>query len=83
MRLLVVGGAGYIGSHMVQTLHKSGHAVVVAGNFSTGYWDALRDVAVAELDIADAVALDALFAAHHFDAVLHFEITGDRPRLSR
>lgn len=41
MKLLVVGGAGYIGSHMVQHLLVAGHAVVVADNFSTGFRDAL------------------------------------------
>lgn len=75
MKLLVVGGAGYIGSHMVQHLLAEGHAVVVADNFSNGFRDALSAAgspALAELDIADAAALDALFAANTFDAVLHF-----------
>jgi UDP-glucose 4-epimerase len=63
VKLLVVGGAGYIGSHMVRHLQQAGHAVVVADNFSTDYRDALKDVEVAELDIADAAALDAVFAA--------------------
>lgn len=75
MNLLVVGGAGYIGSHMVQHLLAAGHSVVVTDNFSAGCRDALvaaGSPVVAELDIADAAAVAALFAAHRFDAVLHF-----------
>jgi UDP-glucose 4-epimerase len=72
MNLLVVGGAGYIGSHMVQHLLAAGHAVVVVDNLSTGYRDALVGGELAELDIADSSALRDLFAAQHFDAVLHF-----------
>ena len=75
MKLLIVGGAGYIGSHMVQHLIGVGHTVVVADNFSTGFHDALVAAGspeVAALDIADAQALSALFSLHRFDAVLHF-----------
>jgi len=70
--ILVVGGAGYIGSHMVKYLLQAGHAVVVADNFSTGYRDAIVGGTVVELDIADGAALDVLFASQRFDAVLHF-----------
>lgn len=72
MNFLVVGGAGYIGSHMVKQLRRAGHGLVVADNFSTGYRSALMDARVVELDIADAQALDDLFASQHFDAVFHF-----------
>jgi len=72
MKFLVVGGAGYIGSHMVKQLLGAGHELVVADNFSTGYRAALTGGSLVELDIADAQALDALFAGHHFDAVFHF-----------
>ncbi|MDX1366001.1 UDP-glucose 4-epimerase GalE [Pseudomonas sp.] len=72
MKFLVVGGAGYIGSHMVKHLLDADHQVVVADNFSTGHRAALLGGTLAELDIADAEALDALFAAHRFDAVFHF-----------
>lgn len=73
--VLVVGGAGYIGSHMVQHLLASGHEVVVADNFSTGFLDALvaaGSPAFTELDITDEAALSGLFSSHRFDAVLHF-----------
>ena len=75
MNLLVVGGAGYIGSHMVLHLLDPGHKVVVADNFSTGFrdaWGAAGAPLVAELDINDEAALSRLFATHQFDAVLHF-----------
>ena len=75
LKLLVVGGAGYIGSHMVQHLLSAGHSVVIADNFSTGFRDALvvpGVTAVAELDIADNAALSDLFSSYSFDAVLHF-----------
>lgn len=75
MKLLVVGGAGYIGSHMVQQLLAADHDVVVADNFITGFRDALVKAGspeVAALDITDAEALSVLFSLHHFDAVLHF-----------
>lgn len=60
---------------MLQHLSSSGHDVVVADNFFTGFRDALTAAgapALADLDIADAASLNALFAAHRFDAVLHF-----------
>ncbi len=72
MKILVVGGAGYIGSHMVKCLLNAGHGVVVADNFSTGHRDALVGGELVELDIADVSALDALFATHQVDAVMHF-----------
>lgn len=72
MNILVVGGAGYIGSHMVMHLLGAGHDVVVADNFSTGHRDALLGGDLAELDIADATALDVLFASRRIDAVMHF-----------
>lgn len=67
MKFLVVGGAGYIGSHMVKHLLLAGHQVVVAD-----VMPAHSGVAWANLDIADRPALDALFASHRFDAVFHF-----------
>lgn len=67
MKFLVVGGAGYIGSHMVKHLLAADHDVVVADLVSPG-----PGVQWAKLDIADEPALDVLFAECRFDAVFHF-----------
>lgn len=67
MKFLVIGGAGYIGSHMVKHLLDAGHEVVVADTCPTG-----PHIKWVELNIADAHALDALFAEYPFDAVFHF-----------
>ena len=73
MAVLVCGGAGYIGSHNVRALLEAGREVVVADNFLTGHREAVpAGVALHEVDIRDAEALDAVFAAHPIDAVLHF-----------
>ncbi|AGN79261.1 MULTISPECIES: UDP-glucose 4-epimerase GalE [Pseudomonas] len=67
MKFLVVGGAGYIGSHMVKHLLGAGHEVVVADLVWPG-----PGIQWAKLDIADEAALDVLFGVCHFDAVFHF-----------
>lgn len=67
MKYLVVGGAGYIGSHMVRHLTEAGHQVVVV--------DTARPrpgIAWVAMDIVDGPALDRLFGEHRFDAVFHF-----------
>lgn len=72
MKVLVVGGAGYIGSHMVRMLIDRGHQPVVFDNLSTGYRDAVPGDALVEGDLAEAADLDAMFRAHRFDGVMHF-----------
>jgi len=72
MRILVVGGAGYIGSHMVKMLVRNGHQVVTLDNLSTGYRDAVRYGDFVEGDIADSAILDEVFSSHDFDGVMHF-----------
>lgn len=54
MRILVVGGAGYIGSHMVKMLSLAGHQVMRLDNLSNGYRDAVLYGDFIEGDIADA-----------------------------
>lgn len=72
MKVLVCGGAGYIGSHMVRALRASGMEVVVYDNLSTGHRRALPDVALVVADLRDGEALARTFAMHRIDAVLHF-----------
>jgi len=72
MKVLVVGGAGYIGSHMVKMLSKAGHEVTTLDNLSNGYKDAVKYGEFVEGDIADANLLDSLFTDNSFDGVMHF-----------
>lgn len=72
MKVLVTGGAGYIGSHVVRQLGQAGHDIVVFDNLSTGYRWAVTAGELIVGDLADEAAIDEVFAAHRFDAVLHF-----------
>jgi UDP-glucose 4-epimerase len=72
LKLLVTGGAGYIGSHMVRTLGEGGHEIIVYDNLSTGFGDAALFGKLIVEDLADREKLDLLFEAERFDAVLHF-----------
>jgi UDP-glucose 4-epimerase len=80
MRILVTGGAGYIGSHTVLSLQEAGHEVVVVDNLVNSSEEALRRVAELSgtaavfhrVDLVDEAAVDAVFAEHAIDAVIHF-----------
>ncbi len=72
MNILVVGGGGYIGSHMVKMLSQKGHDVVTLDNLSNGYEDAVRYGRFIKGDIADATQLDKIFTSTQFDGVMHF-----------
>lgn len=73
MRLLVTGGAGYIGSVVVEELIRQGHPVTVYDNLSQGHQDAVHSEAEFVLgDLADRGALERLFASRRFEAVMHF-----------
>jgi len=80
MRVLVSGGAGYIGSHTVLSLVASGHDVVVVDDFSNakptvvGRLESLSGVHVPvhAIDLTDAEKTERLFAHEQFDAVVHF-----------
>lgn len=69
---LVVGGAGYIGSHMVKQLANAGHSVVVLDNLKTGFRDLARYGELIVGDLADTGLLERLFSERHFDGVMHF-----------
>ena len=70
--ILVVGGAGYIGSHMAKMLVQSGHEVIVLDNLSTGFRDAVRYGRLIEGDLADETLVDQIFAENSIAAVMHF-----------
>lgn len=72
MKILVVGGAGYIGSHMVKRLLQGGAEVVTLDNLSGGYRDAICGGAFVYGDIADTRLLNRVFSTHSFAAVMHF-----------
>jgi UDP-glucose 4-epimerase len=80
MKVLVTGGAGYIGSHTALCLLEDGHDVVVLDNLMNSNIEAVRrveeltgkKVAFREADLLDAEAVDQVFAEGGFDAVIHF-----------
>lgn len=80
MRVLVCGGAGYIGSHTCVVLAERGHEVVIADNFCNSSPVVLERLAqltgcvpdARNVDVRDAAALATLFAEQRFDAVIHF-----------
>jgi UDP-glucose 4-epimerase len=80
MRLLITGGAGYIGSHTVLVLLEAGHDIVVVDNLVNSSAESLRRVEALtgrpvefhQVDILDAAALERVFAAGKIDAVIHF-----------
>ena len=71
-KILVVGGAGYIGSHMVRLLVEAGREVVVFDNFSQGHLAAVRGVEVFQGDLMQPADLSAAFQRHDIEAVIHF-----------
>lgn len=71
-KVLVVGGAGYIGSHMVKRLGQLGCAVTTLDNLSSGYRDAVLCGEFVQGDLADRALLKNLFLPGRFDAVMHF-----------
>jgi len=74
-KILVTGGAGYIGSHAVLELQRAGYEVVVLDNLVYGHRELVEKVLQVELivgDTSDRALLDDLFATHKIDAVMHF-----------
>jgi len=73
MSILVTGGAGYIGSHMVHVLVEEGESVVVLDNLSTGFrWALLHDVPLVIGETGDETLLPRLIREHEISAIIHF-----------
>ncbi|MCB1376739.1 MAG: NAD-dependent epimerase/dehydratase family protein, partial [Rhodobacteraceae bacterium] len=70
--ILVTGGAGYIGSHVVRQLTERGERVVVLDNLSTGFREAVIGAPLVVGDMADRSLVDRVLAEHGVDTVMHF-----------
>lgn len=71
-KILVTGGAGYIGSHVVRQLGQQDERVVTLDNLSTGFREAVTAGDLVVGDTGDAALLDALFGEHDIDTIMHF-----------
>ncbi len=71
-KVLVVGGAGYIGSHMVKYLDKMGAVITVLDNLSTGHRDLITAGEFIEGDLGDEALLNSVFERRDIDVVMHF-----------
>ena len=72
MKIFIVGGAGYIGSHMVNAAYKANHQVITIDNLSTGHKDSVLFGKFEFCDILDRKKLDELFNLYNPDVVMHF-----------
>lgn len=72
MKILVIGGAGYVGSHAVRHLVAAGHDVRVYDNFCYGHRGAIRGLPLVEGDILDQPLLERALREHGSEAVMHF-----------
>ena len=72
MNVLVVGGAGYIGSHMVRLLDRQGHRVVVLDNLSTGWRQLVTAGELIVGEMSDRQLVQQILSDHQIDAVMHF-----------
>ena len=70
--ILVVGGAGYIGSHINKMLYKNGHDTVVYDNLVYGHKEAVKWGTLEVGDLADVGRLDEIFGKYNIEAVFHF-----------
>lgn len=86
MRILVAGGAGFIGSHLCKRLVKEGHHVVAIDNLSHGSKDNMKELEANsqfvfyEFDVNNTIKLRRVFDSHPFDMVFHFAANADTAR---
>jgi UDP-glucose 4-epimerase len=71
-KILVVGGAGYIGSHMVKALVEKGYQLIVLDNLSTGYRESVTGGEFVQGSLGDSALLDRIFGGNRIGAVMHF-----------
>ncbi|MDC9728579.1 MAG: UDP-glucose 4-epimerase GalE [Methyloprofundus sp.] len=71
-KILIVGGAGYIGSHMAKMLANTNNEVIILDNLSTGFRHLAKYGELIVGDLADTHLLENLFNTHSFDGVIHF-----------
>jgi UDP-glucose 4-epimerase len=73
LKILITGGAGYIGSACAQTMLDAGHAVTIYDSLRNGHRGAVpTDAEIVQADLADTVSLDRVLAVGRFDALMHF-----------
>src|SRR5262245_57221057 len=72
MRILVTGGAGYVGSHCLRRLLAAGHETVVYDNLFQGHREAVPATLLVEGDLRDEARLTALLREQKIEAVMHF-----------
>ena len=72
MRVLVTGGAGYIGSHTVRLLQASGHEVWVYDNLSAGHRASVPADRLIVADLLESARIDHALVSHRIEAVVHF-----------
>jgi UDP-glucose 4-epimerase len=85
VKVLVTGGAGYIGSHTVESLTQHGHQVVVVDNFSTGHVHLVHPQAhLIEIDVRETDKIEAIYREQKIEAIVHFAaLTGVNESLQK
>lgn len=72
MKILVIGGAGYVGSHAARRLARAGHDVWVYDNLSQGHRGAVAPGRLIQAELSDKARLEQVFRERHIEAVMHF-----------
>lgn len=70
--ILVIGGAGYIGSHMVLALQQAGYAPIILDNLSTGHRHSIMNAKFIHGDMQNTELLNQIFSTYSFSAIMHF-----------